>query len=682
MKKMLYALMILICAMQMGPIFAAEEAAAEPVVVAQAGAAVDESSAGGEILNPYPGEEIVDRQPMVGVKLPQPDTPLDPTTIKIFIDGEDVTAETQVSVEYIFYVPSIPMKMGSHNVRLTYSDINGAALDPLSWTFNVVAKKVEVQKPTEYGPPVTNGRLVLQIADINLDNASRGSNWAETDIKYQESVDTTANLSFMHKFYGKSLRGSYERTVEQITGRTNDWAKFEYLDDENRILFGDTPITSRTFTPMTITGVKLRGFMHTYMANPKYDFTTFWGRTQEPHNGRYKRFTLGMKVDTSTSKNNKVKVILLNSKETGQSSTTSVPNHDTLASISNDFRIDRHWNFNGEMVYDKHQELGLAATESGEESALKYTTSFTTNRIQAQLGRRTIGPRFTPTTLGAFTEADREGTFGSIQYRPSQRFLAKTFYDAYHNNLHHNNNTNDYTDRSQNSITTMNLDYPRLPVLNARYGKLYTKTDAPFGNPDTQRSESTTENYTLRENFHDVGPFNGSGLTFVFSRYDIDRTSYSSGGTSSIFNLRSDTRNWTFTTRYKAFALLSYNTSYNKVYYQTRSGTTRSLNDTKSNTDRIGLQLNIVPFKFITNINYARTAKKSNTTSISGAVSTSSLSAAPRETQLSLSFIYYINQDRKLTLELEDYDKEYRALVSAGRGYDEQIMRLGYSLEF
>ncbi|MEW5944964.1 MAG: hypothetical protein AB1742_02070 [bacterium] len=194
---------------------AAGEAA--PVAVAQKVQAAEESAVGGNILNPLPGEEIVDRQPMIGIKLPTLDPPISHGSIRLFFDGNDVTGETQVSIEYIFYTPPVPLAIGVHNVRVTYSDIEGTAQPTLEWFFSVVAK------PRVAAPPVkvplepvvsTSGKLTLKAGNVFFNNAARGTSYPSTDIKYKESPIFTQIFDFTHKAYGKTLTGHFDRSIE------------------------------------------------------------------------------------------------------------------------------------------------------------------------------------------------------------------------------------------------------------------------------------------------------------------------------------------------------------------------------------------------------------------------------------------------------------------------------------
>lgn len=665
---------------------------------AQAGFNVDQSTTGGQVLNPYPGEEIIDRQPMIGVKLPESLANLNTATASVkilfYFDGNEVSSEAQISVDYIFYVPPIPLKLGTHNILIKYklrditngteSDITG--MQELNWAFSVVGKARIAPMPglsTEKAS--TTGRLYINIANINLDAGARapsGGNYPDTDIKYREAkAATTGAFDFTNRFYGKTLTGHYDRNIEEITGRANDSFLFHYFANNGDVSLGDFSATSGEFSDFTISGVRMRGLKTINALNEKFRLTTFLGRSQEAQNGRYYRKTMGAKMESTVSKNDRLTTILLNSKERGPVTAFVVPKLDTLFSIQNAFRYNGKLMLNSEFAFDKHAERGIVNPAIlSKDFAYKNYITYRTKRIETQAGRRTIGPTYNPTTLGSFTEADHEGSYGSFQYSPSDKFVAKTFFDEYHNNVRHTT-LFDYTDKNTNSISSLMLKYPHLPIASGRYSKLYTQTDFPLGNPNTSRSESTTANAVLIKQFNDFYTINGIYANAVFSRYDIDRKSYTT--TASDFGLRSDTQSYTMSARYKAFALMTYNTSINKTSTFSLFTTTLALTDSKTNTDSMGMQLNIVPFKFITNFNYKRSAQTTFTTYTVGGLTTSTLASAPKELQQILTFIYYMSKDKKVTLELEDYDKEFRAGIgTAGRSYDEQIVRMGLTQDF
>jgi len=645
---------------------------------------------GGNILNPLPGESITQVSPMIGVRLPQPSPPIDMETIKIFIDGDEVTSETQLSLEYIFYEPSVPMQLGTHNVLVTYQDTDGESLPPLAWSFRIVPKQM-ARIPVSGRPArpqtmiSTTGKLVMKIKQIDVNESDRANNWSYKDIKYQEGADTTTTLDFTHKYYGNTIIGHYDRSTEQLTGRTNDRFSFRFRDADDDITLGDYYIRSNEFSEYTVNGVRMRG-MKKIRSYGKYTFTTIAGRSQEPHDGRLKRMTYGLKMDTNIAKSHRIRFTTVSSKEGNiqASNRTYRPNKDMLYSLLSMYRYSPYLELDSQYVMNNHSvENPAYYWEPGEDTATKFTLTYNDQPLYLQVARRSVGPRFNPTVLGTFIETDREGNYVDARYTTSNRKLSlRTFYDVYHDNVH-KQQTDNVTDRVENSRSSITYNPGGLmPSMSASYGKLYTTSMADIADPGAQVGEST--NFTLRtsEMFPDTSSFTGTRLTNVFVRFDNDRDT-----SSSQTVLRSDTRNWSFSTRYKALAQLSFNTSENKSYNMSRAKSTpftTIVSDSVTNTDSIGLQLSIIPFKFITNLNYRRLGRKTQTdksNSTSGLYD-SGISSAPLEYQHTITMIYYLDQRRKLQLELMNYDKEYRSSTNLGRSYDEQSLELGYSMEF
>ncbi len=649
----------------------------------------------GNIIFPLPGEAITDRQPYISIKLPKPDPPLDMSTIKLFLDGDEVTTETQVSLEYIFYMPQNPLSFGTHNVLATYQDTNGKTVVPLAWSFRLVKKiapTVRKRAPVvRSNEVVTTGKYTANVKLIELNGAERyKANRSENEIKYQEGLDKTGSFDFTHRFYGKTLLGHYDRSVEQLTGRANDRFKFRYIDPyiargNYDITFGDFQMSKRDFSESTIFGVQMRGL---YLLR-KYDrrgynrFTFFTGRSQEPHDGRHKRYTTGFKLDRRFTPKLSAKLTALRSTERSLSSSTDNPIQDSLVSLSTVYILDKNLTWDSEIAVDNHREDAPSSQyDNGADLYLRSGINYRTGNFIFRGEHKSIGPRYTPTVLGRVVP-DKKGNYGKVVFiRPSRKIALTTSYEKYHDNLHHDLPDN-ITDETRESISTAVLNYGNIfPRFNLRYSKYYTKSRERVQIPNTLRSESTTFMLTTTKRFHNTSAFTGTTVINTFSRYDIDRLVY---GTSSSQNYmgRNDTRSWRFSTRYKSFANMSYSTSYNKAYAwsysENSSGKSTSVTYGKSNTDSYSLQLNIIPFKFITNLNYRRTGKKVySLESIEGAV----LSGAPLEKQHTVTFLYYLNKADKLKLEIIDYDKQYRYIANKLGTYEEKTFELGYSTEF
>ncbi|MEW5944963.1 MAG: hypothetical protein AB1742_02065, partial [bacterium] len=362
--------------------------------------------------------------------------------------------------------------------------------------------------------------------------------------------------------------------------------------------------------------------MKNVQVTPRGKLTAFTGRSQEPHNERNKRFTHGAIFEFPKKPSYSSKLIALTSRELGGGS--SVPRTDRIVSLTTDYTYNPRFSIYSEIATDKHGEFG-AGSFSGRDSATKFHGKYSKPPFELTAGRRNVGPNFNPTTLGTFIEKDREGSYMTFKYVPSKRWNFATFYDDYHNNLHHNL-TGDLTLKTTNSISSVAFSTSRYPNISYRYGKLYSLTDGPRNINGTSLSESTTENLVFSVLLPETTAFVGSRFTSVISRYDIDRRTISSG-VGSVLELRSDTRNHTLSTRYKAFATLALNTSIYKSFSDNVS-TAHKMDATRINTDTLNLQLNIVPFKFVTGFNFRRSAKNTITTDFQAAGPVTNLTAS------------------------------------------------------
>ncbi len=679
----------------------------------------DTTSSGGSILNPLPGEAITVRDPMIGLKLPTPTPPLDVNTIKLFLDGNDVTGETQIGLEYIFYTPQMPLSLGVHNVLVSYRQVcekyttsadcsaedkcswDGSKCStpnpvlPVSWSFRIVPPGSAVTptaRPAAGKPEVTTttGRYLFKLKSVNLDNGARlNGNFKDTDIKYKEGIDTSGTFDFASRFYGKTLTGHYDRSIEEITGRANDRFNFLFADEHGEINAGDFYMTARDFSAFTINGVQMRGIQDKYILGEN-SITSFYGRSQEPQDGRLDRSTYGTKLDYKYSNKNRFRIIGLRTKEMALPPPSTVkPVTDYIYSLQYNLTYSKNLALASETAFNRHSEFGGPAKNNGEDSATKVTVTYKpATPFTVQVGRRSVGPNYNPTVLGSFTENDREGEFYDFKYKNvSNKISISSFYDRYHNNLAGNFSVNNITNWTRNSVSSIRLNYGWiLPTVTLSYNKLYEESDRfPQRIPESKRDESTSASLNLIKEFHSTDIFTGTKITGTLSRYDNDKKSHALVSSSETLN-RSDTRSWNFSTRFKDKAQFSYSTSLNKRWSYQGNGNPLDdkYTDQKTNTDSLATQLNVIPFKFIVNYAYRRSATKLNTTAVDQftLITNRSLTTAPREVQQTATFVYYLSQKKKLSLELINFDRQYRKPGDTDRSYDEQSIELGYSAEF
>jgi len=74
---------------------------------------------------------------------------VDPSTVRITVDGADVTGSSTISSAYVAYTPTSPLLTGQHTVSITGAADDGAPLDS-SWSFRVDAGTVSDYTSTNF----------------------------------------------------------------------------------------------------------------------------------------------------------------------------------------------------------------------------------------------------------------------------------------------------------------------------------------------------------------------------------------------------------------------------------------------------------------------------------------------------------------------------------------------------
>ena len=88
------------------------------------------------ILSPEPDAEINPDDAVIALSLFNiPD--VDSASIRLVVDGKDVTEQAEISGGIVTYIPK-RFKKGIHSVQLTLSMLDGTPIKPISWTFSVL----------------------------------------------------------------------------------------------------------------------------------------------------------------------------------------------------------------------------------------------------------------------------------------------------------------------------------------------------------------------------------------------------------------------------------------------------------------------------------------------------------------------------------------------------------------
>lgn len=100
----------------------------------------------------YPPPDITldNKRPIIGLNLGELPQGMDPASVRLFVDGADVTSQCDITEDYIFYSPKKDLSMGRHLVEIHASSVQGKEQQPVTWAFNVV-ETAQTDKYAEAG---------------------------------------------------------------------------------------------------------------------------------------------------------------------------------------------------------------------------------------------------------------------------------------------------------------------------------------------------------------------------------------------------------------------------------------------------------------------------------------------------------------------------------------------------
>ena len=181
------------------------------------------------ILAPEPDNTFLPENVVIAVSLFNVAN-VDVATIQLIVDGRDVTDLAEISADIVAYTPA-GLSNGAHRVEVRLSDLSGAMIRPVSWSFNVTRK---VTASTEFtfkqsGRATLGSRtdeiegtsLSVQVARISY---RAGWNW----LKFRSNIKLSTNEDAF-----KPARNRYKAEIElpllkigvgDVTPRTNRFA--------------------------------------------------------------------------------------------------------------------------------------------------------------------------------------------------------------------------------------------------------------------------------------------------------------------------------------------------------------------------------------------------------------------------------------------------------------------------
>ncbi len=189
------------------------------------------------ILSPEPGDLVPPDEVVIAVSLFNvPD--VDTNSIRVYIDGDDYTSETEISEGIINLVPE-KLDVGFHNVRITMSTDYGSAIQPTEWSFTVSKSGFGLLDRIAYNGDI-NTRMSSEYAGESILNISEIKGKIEGGITWVNMKGT---------FRLTSRESPYQQPLNRLNGTIN---LGEYLT----IQAGDFNPSLNAFT---IDGKRVRG---------------------------------------------------------------------------------------------------------------------------------------------------------------------------------------------------------------------------------------------------------------------------------------------------------------------------------------------------------------------------------------------------------------------------------------
>ena len=100
------------------------------------------------LLSPEPGSSIPKGPELIVISLYDPDDDTVPATVRLIVDGVDVTKNATITPDLITYVPVKDFALGKHTIEISVADLSGNLTPKQSFEFSVV--EFEPEKVSEF----------------------------------------------------------------------------------------------------------------------------------------------------------------------------------------------------------------------------------------------------------------------------------------------------------------------------------------------------------------------------------------------------------------------------------------------------------------------------------------------------------------------------------------------------
>jgi len=196
------------------------------------------------ILSPEPGEIVPSEEIVIAVSLISNNGKIDTKSIRLYLDGRNVTEKAEIADGVISYVPK-KVKSGQHRINLQYRTRTGEKRPSLKWRFHVS----ETPSPKGALPSDSKGKMFHGSGFIDLKNEAVSEQRLETYVVGGNLYGKYGFLKYHTKLYWTSL----EKETSQPRNR--------YLIGVDGGWFGiNLGDTNPRFNDLVLWGRRVRGF--------------------------------------------------------------------------------------------------------------------------------------------------------------------------------------------------------------------------------------------------------------------------------------------------------------------------------------------------------------------------------------------------------------------------------------
>lgn len=368
-------------------------------------------------LNPADGAEIEDRAPMISAVTSGPVQAMDPRTVTVTLNGNDVTDSAEITPAYVIYTPDKPLKPGTYVVRITGVYADRKAMAPLSWTFSVMGGATPLFDSLK--GTSTSGHLKMSTDYVSASYVPMTALDVTRLFGEKEGFRLNTDFDFLSVSPGRTISGAYTRETQSYTGTKADRGRIDYADSRMTASAG---YFRMSLSDLTVAGVELGGVRLDRDAGP-WNLTLFSGRTQDPStDGTFKQVSSGFRGAYTWNKKDTSYLTLLTASERqdafyGQFST---PADDSIAALRHEHKFNDALKSSLELALNRHRQGALL---NAHDEAWKFSLLGAAENFSAQADVYRIGENFFPVAEGSakYFNNNRNG----YRMRMADTFLKK-----------------------------------------------------------------------------------------------------------------------------------------------------------------------------------------------------------------------------------------------------------------